>query len=240
MIDLSIVIPAYNEEARITDTIKSFVSFLSQKTISYELIVVDDGSSDKTIEVVEDLGSTISNLRVIALTENKGKGAAVREGMLAAKGETRLFSDADGATPIEELDKVIQPLLEKKSDISIGSRYHETSEVQKKQPFYRVVWSRFANKIIQRILLPGVVDPHCGFKAFTSDAANALFNLSKINEWSFDLEILALAKKMNYRMSEIPVKWIHDERSKGRLSQLPTEIKNVYRIKKSVSKSYQQ
>lgn len=240
MIDLSIIIPAYNEEERISDTLESFHQFLNEKAINYELIIVDDGSSDKTIQVVEELKTRISHLRIIALPENKGKGAAVREGMLAVKGEIRLFSDADGATPIEELDKVILPLQEKRSDISIGSRYHETSDVQKKQPLYRVVWSRMANKIIQRMLLPGIVDPHCGFKAFTSDAANAIFRLSKINEWSFDLEVLALAKNMNYRMAEVPVKWIHDERSKGRLSQLPTEIKNVYRIKKSISKRYEQ
>lgn len=240
MIELSIIIPAYNEEERITDTLNSFHEYMSKKPISYELLIVDDGSSDKTIEVVEKLKSSISNLRLIALPENKGKGAAVREGMLAAKGEIRLFSDADGATPIEELDKVIRPIQEKQSDISIGSRYHKTSDVQKKQPLYRVIWSRLANKIIQRMLLPGVVDPHCGFKAFSSEAANAIFRLSKINEWSFDLEVLALAKNMNYRMAEIPVKWVHDDRSKGRLSQLPTEIKNVYRIKKSISKRYQQ
>lgn len=239
MIDLSIVIPAFNEENRISNTLLLFADYLSQKTLSYELIVVDDGSSDQTIKVVEKLTSTIPHLRILALSENKGKGAAVREGMLAAKGEIRLFSDADGATPIEELEKVIQPILDNQSDISIGSRYHENSDVQKKQPFYRVVWSRFANKIIQRLLLPGVVDPHCGFKAFTSDSANSLFQQSKINEWSFDLEILTLAKKMNFRIAEIPVKWIHDERSKGRLSQLPTEILNVYRIKKRLSKTYQ-
>ena len=235
MIHLSIIIPAYNEEERITETINSFVAFLSKKTIHYELIVVDDGSSDKTIEIVENLSSTIPNLRVIALPENKGKGAAVREGMLAAEGEIRLFSDADGATPIEELDKVIQPIIEKQSDISIGSRYHENSDVQKKQPLYRVVWSRLANKIIQRILLPGIVDPHCGFKAFTSDSANRIFGLSKIDEWSFDLEVLALARRMNFRIAEIPVKWIHDERSKGRLSQLPKEIKNVWRIRRGLA-----
>ena len=97
-----------------------------------------------------------------------------------------------------------------------------------------------ANKLIQRILLPGVVDPHCGFKAFTSASANSIFGQSKINEWSFDLEVLALAKKMQFRIAEIPVKWIHDDRSKGRLSQLPKEILNVYRIKKSLTNGCQQ
>lgn len=240
MIDLSIIIPAYNEEKRITDTLVSFSKYLQKIDFDYEIIVVDDGSTDKTVRVVQILQLTVPNIRIIELPQNKGKGAAVREGMLKAEGKIRLFSDADGATPIVELDKVIQPILDEQAEISIGSRYHEDSDVQKKQPLYRVVWSRLANKIVQRLLLPGIVDPHCGFKAFTAEAANELFKQSKINEWSFDLEILALAKRMNYRIAEIPVKWIHDEASKGRLSQLPTEIKNVYRIKKQLSKSYQQ
>jgi len=235
--NLSIIIPAYNESQRITDTLVSFHKYLQNRELTYEIIVADDGSTDKTVCTVKSLQLTVPHIRILELGTNRGKGAAVREGMLAAKGAIRLFSDADGATPIEELDKVIQPILDGEADLSIGSRYHEDSNVQKKQPRHRVIWSRLANKIIQRILLPGIVDPHCGFKAFTADAAEALFTRSTINEWSFDLEILAIAKKMNLRLAEIPVTWIHDEDSKGKISQLPTEIKNVFRIKKRLSKS---
>ncbi len=240
MIDLSIIIPAYNEEKRITDTLVSMSNYLLRKEYHYEILVVDDGSSDKTVRVVQALQLTVPSIRILALDRNQGKGAAVRKGMLEAKGSIRLFSDADGATPIEELKKVIHPIRSGDVDIAIGSRYLENSDVQKKQPRYRVIWSRLVNKMVQRFLLPGIVDPHCGFKAFTAASAEALFQRSSINEWSFDLEILAMAKKMGFDIKEIPVKWIHDERSKGRISQLPTEIKNVYRIKKRLSKCYQQ
>jgi dolichyl-phosphate beta-glucosyltransferase len=238
MMDLSIIIPAFNEEKRISNTLVSFHHYLQAKHEKYEIIVVDDGSSDKTVQTLKVLQLTIPNIRIIQLPENKGKGAAVKAGMLAAKGTIRIFSDADGATPIEELDKLLEPILRGETEIAIGSRYHADADVQKKQPLYRVIWSRLANRIVQRLLLPGIFDPHCGFKAFTSEAADALFSKSRISEWSFDVEVLAIAQKMNYGILEIPVKWRHDERSKGRISQLPKEIKNVYRIKKELSKSY--
>lgn len=240
MVDLSIIFPAYNESKRIGKTIKSFNEFISNKDLSYEFIIVDDGSTDNTSEFLNSLHDKIPNLRVITMPQNKGKGAAVREGMLAANGEIRLFSDADGSTPIEELDKLLTPLISQDCDIAIGSRYLDNSNIAKKQPFYRRVWSRLANRIIQKTLLPGIVDPHCGFKAFKSEAAIAIFNESKVNEWSFDLEVLALAKSMKYKVAEIPVKWAHDEQSKGKLSHLPKEILNVYRIKKRIAKLYQQ
>ena len=238
MIDLSIVIPAYNEEKRITDTLVSYSNYLQEKEYHYELLVVDDGSTDKTVRVVRALQLTVPHIRVISLPKNQGKGAAVRKGMLEATGSIRLFCDADGATPINELEKVIGPIQLKQAAISIGSRYLTDSDVQKKQPRYRVIWSRLVNKLVQRFLLPGIADPHCGFKAFSAASAEILFQQSTINEWSFDLEILGMARKMNFKIVEIPVKWIHDERSKGRIRQLPTEIKNVYRIKKHLSKSY--
>jgi glycosyltransferase involved in cell wall biosynthesis len=232
--DLSIIFPAYNEAERIGPTLKLFSNYLSAKGFSYEIIVVDDGSTDHTIQHIESL--QIPNCKVIPSVENKGKGHAVRIGMLAAKGKIRVFSDADGSTPIEEIDKLLAPLNSGDADIAIGSRYLENSEVTKAQPFMRVVWSRFTNKIMQRILLPGIADPHCGFKAFRAEAAEKIFPQCKINEWSFDLEVLSLAQSLGFTIKEIPVKWANDERSKGKFRQLPKEVYNVYKIRKSLQR----
>jgi dolichyl-phosphate beta-glucosyltransferase len=232
MKNISIIIPAYNEAERIGPTLRSFDNYLLGKNISYEIIVVDDGSTDNTIKFVESLQNEIPNLILVPSEKNKGKGHAVRIGMLAAKGNIRIFSDADGSTPIEEMEKIIEPILANGCDISIGSRYLANSEIAFAQPFFRRVWSRFANRIVQKILLPGIVDPHCGFKAFTAESTEKIFSLCKINEWSFDLEVLTLARSFQLKIQEVPVKWANDERSKGRLSHLPREISSLYRIKR--------
>jgi dolichyl-phosphate beta-glucosyltransferase len=236
MIDLSIVIPAYNEAERIGKTLQLFNTYLSNTAWTYELIVVDDGSTDDTIMVVEKLKPQIQNLSILPSAENHGKGYVVRVGMLKAQGKFRLFSDADGSTPIEEIDKLLAPLLNKTADVSIGSRYLDHSNISTPQPFLRRLWSRLANKVVQYILLPGIVDPHCGFKVFTADATTKIFSQCQINEWSFDLEVLAIARKLNLTINESPVMWANDEQSKGKLSQLPREVMNLYRIKKRIHK----
>jgi len=236
MVDISIIFPAYNEAERIGPTLKFFNNYLASKHISYEIIVVDDGSTDDTVKLVQSQQAEIPKLFVVALPRNKGKGYAIRAGMLSASGRIRLFSDADGSTPVEELDKLLEPLKTGKADIVIGSRYLARSEINKAQPFMRIVWSRFANRIVQKILLPGIVDPHCGFKAFRAEAALKIFPQCQINEWSFDLEVLALARSLNLRIKEVPVKWANDDRSKGRIDQLPKEVYNLYRIKQQLPK----
>lgn len=234
MKDISIIIPAYNEEARITKTLIDFNHYLSQTPYTYEIIVSDDGSTDRTIEKVKALQLQNPHLRYIKLKQNKGKGQAVREGMLGAEGKIRLFSDADGSTPIEEMDKLIHPILSGKTDIVIGSRYLKNSNIVKSQPLYRRVWSRLANKVVQRLLLPGIPDPNCGFKAFSAESATKIFSQCTVNEWSFDLEVLGIARSLNIPLKQVPVKWINDERTKGKISHLPTEIKNLFRIKKRI------
>ena len=236
MVDVSIIFPAYNEAERIGPTLQLFNSYLAQKGFSYEIIVVDDGSTDSTVKLIESLQTEMPNLWVVALPQNKGKGYAIRIGMLRANGRIRLFSDADGSTPVEEIDKLLKPLQAGEAEIAIGSRYLEESEVNKAQPLIRIVWSRLANQVVQRILLPGIIDPHCGFKAFRAEAAVKIFSQCRINEWSFDLEVLALARSLNLNIKEIPVKWANDERSKGHLSQLPREVYNLYKIKHQRSK----
>jgi glycosyltransferase involved in cell wall biosynthesis len=232
MKDLSIVFPAYNEAKRIGSTIKTFNAYLAKTNYDYEFIVADDGSTDDTINVVKNLEIEIPQIRLVCCEKNKGKGQAVRVGMLAAEGKLRLFSDADGATPIEELHKILAPIENKTAKIAIGSRYLAESTIQKKQPFYRQVWSRVANFFVQRLLLPGIVDPNCGFKAFDGKTAQFLFSHCTVNQWSFDLEVLGLAKKHGIQIEQVPVKWTHDEASKGKLRHLPQEIKNLYTIRK--------
>ncbi len=232
MKDLSIIIPAYNEAKRIEPTIRKFNDYLAKTAYIYEIIVADDGSTDDTVDLIKKLELEIPSLRLVQCETNKGKGQAVRIGMLAAVGAIRLFSDADGATPIEELPKILAPIENYEAKIAIGSRYLEGSEIAKSQPFYRRAWSRIANQFVQRLLLPGIVDPNCGFKAFEGKTAQLIFSQCTVNQWSFDLEVLGLARKNNIDICQIPVKWIHDEASKGKLRHLPQEIKNLYTIRK--------
>src|SRR5215813_3242615 len=174
-VDLSIVVPAYNEEHRIAPTLARLFAHLSSQAMRYEIVVVDDGSRDATCAVVEAAMARIPNLRLVRQTPNRGKGAAVRMGMLAARGQIRVMSDADGSMPPEQLPRLLAPIVACKAEIAIGSRYAEGAKTDVKQPAYRVLWSRLANTLIQRSLVPGVRDTQCGFKAFTAEAARDLF-----------------------------------------------------------------
>jgi dolichyl-phosphate beta-glucosyltransferase len=232
---LSVVIPAYNEAERIAPTIRQFHDWLSARNIAFEILVVDDGSTDDTVAVVTTMQNHLPSLSTLVLPANRGKGNAVRQGMLAAKGTIRIFTDADGSTPASDLDKLLKPLLDGQAHITIGSRYLATSRVLKAQPKFRVVWSRLTNKLVQHMLLPGIVDPHCGFKAFTAEAAQQVFSACNIDGWSFDLEALSIARKQNFKITEVPVQWANDERSKGKLSHLPRELYSFYKIRKRLA-----
>jgi dolichyl-phosphate beta-glucosyltransferase len=231
--ELSLIIPAFNEAQRIGPTLRCFHQFLALRPASFEIIVVDDGSTDNTVALVTTLTSEYKELRVIRSPANRGKGHAVRLGMQAATGQIRLFSDADGSTPIDELDKLLQALAAG-TDIAIGSRYLAASSVTRPQPRVRLIWSRLVNRIMQHTLLPGVVDPHCGFKAFTATAAEQLFSACTVDGWSFDLEVLATARAKGFRIQEVPVRWENDERSKARIWHLPREFQQVYGIRKQL------
>ncbi|HEU4734014.1 MAG TPA: dolichyl-phosphate beta-glucosyltransferase [Kofleriaceae bacterium] len=213
-VDLSIVVPAYNEEHRLPPTLARLSAFLSAQPVSWEIVVVDDGSRDATCAVVEAAMAHIPNLRLVRQSPNRGKGAAVRLGMLEARGQIRVMSDADGSMPPDQLPRLLAPILACKAEIAIGSRYAEGARSDVKQPFYRVLWSRLANQAIQRSLVPGVRDTQCGFKAFTAEAARHLFQLGRIDGWAFDLEILALARRAGYEIAEVGVAWTDDRRSR--------------------------
>src|SRR5688500_15615090 len=161
-VDISIIVPAYNEEQRLPPTLERLHAFLSQQPMRYEIVVVDDGSKDGTCRVVEEHALRIPHLRLVRQLPNKGKGAAVRLGMLEARGQIRVMCDADCSMPPEQLPRLLAPIIACKAQIAIGSRYAEGAKTDVKQPFYRVLWSRLANKVIQRSLVPGIRDTQCG------------------------------------------------------------------------------
>ena len=224
--DLSIIIPAYNEEHRIEPTLVTVDTFLARMHVSYEIVVVDDGSTDDTTGLVERLAECMTALRCISTRPNRGKGHAVRVGMLAARGKVRLLCDADGSIPPYEIPTLVARVMAGEVDIAIGSRYVDGSRTERRQPFYRRWWSRLANQVVQRTLVGGIRDTQCGFKAFTAEAADAIFGLARIDGWAFDLEVLALARRMGYSVAEIGVVWSDDPRS--RISPL-RDAWNVFR-----------
>lgn len=235
ILDLSIVIPAYNEALRITPTLEATAQFLAAHPGSWEIVVVDDGSRDDTIAVCEAVATRIPNLRVIASKPNRGKGSAVRIGMLAARGRIRVMFDADGSMPATELPKLLAPIVDGDADLAIGSRYCEGAAVGKTQPLYRRLWSRLCNQVIQKTLVPGVRDTQCGFKAFTAAAARDLFGRATIDGWAFDLEVLALAKRLDYTVRECAVEWEDDQRSRvSPLKDMWKVIKEAVVIKRNL------
>ncbi|MFH1759435.1 MAG: glycosyltransferase [Patescibacteria group bacterium] len=211
---LSVIIPAYDEAERLPLTLIDVDRYLSQQKYGYEIIVVNNGSSDNTREIVKKFAALIRGVRLIDNEVNRGKGGGIRRGMLEAKGEWRLCMDADNATSINELEKAL-PYLQKQKRVIIGSRYLSGSEIKKDMPYSR----RWVERLLTywyRVLslLKGVRDPHCGFRCFSRKAAEEIFPISKVNGWASDIETLALAQKLGYEIKEIPVAWRHDCRSK--------------------------
>lgn len=210
---LSVVIPAYNESKRITKTLKSIDSYMRGVDYDYEIVVVNDGSKDNTSEVVNGLLSEIKNLRFIDNEKNKGKGGVVRQGMLEAKGDIRLFTDADDSTTMDHFEKM-RPFFERGYDVVIGSRAVKGAKLDPPQPLVRRIPGKMGNIFIQLMVLPGIWDTQCGFKAFTAKATEKIFALSGISGWGFDIEVLALAKALGFKIKEIPVHWKNDLGSK--------------------------
>lgn len=236
-VDLSIIVPAYNEEQRLRPTLDRLHAFLSSQPLRYEIVVVDDGSRDGTCGVVETAMEQLPHLRLVRQLPNRGKGAAVRRGMLAARGQIRVMCDADCSMPPEELPRLLAPIIACTAEIAIGSRYAEGARTDVKQPRYRVLWSRLCNKVIQRSLVPGIRDTQCGFKAFTAEAARDLFARGQIDGWAFDLEILALAHRRGFAVAEIGVEWKDDNRSRvSPLKDMWKVIREALTIRKNLRK----
>jgi dolichyl-phosphate beta-glucosyltransferase len=205
---LSVVIPAYNEERRIGPTLEAVLAYLAGRPQTFEVLVVDDHSQDRTAEIVDAAAAREPRLRRFLTDRGKGKGAAVRAGMLAARGGAVLFSDADLSTPIEEVAKLLES-LEKGYDIAIASRALPESVLPVRQPLYREAMGRVFNLIIQALALPGIHDSQCGFKLFRRGVIRPLFGQQTIDGWAFDVEILFLARKYGFRIKEAPVVWVN-------------------------------
>ncbi|MDP7638510.1 MAG: glycosyltransferase family 2 protein [Candidatus Hydrogenedentes bacterium] len=200
---LLIVIPAFNEAKRIGDTLARVEAYLARQAYDSQVMVVDDGSSDDTLKVVAD---GFPKVRRVECRPNRGKGLAVRTGMLASEADYRVFYDADGSTPIEELEK-LWPRFDAGADVVIGSRALAESDVAVPQVWYRTRMGRFFNILVRRLALSGVLDTQCGFKGFTAEACNAVFPRQSIDGFAFDVEVLYIAAKQGLRIDEIPVRW---------------------------------
>jgi dolichyl-phosphate beta-glucosyltransferase len=203
---LSIVIPCYNEQERLPRTIEQIERYLEGKDVSYELILVDDGSSDGTRAVMDEAAGRSRFVRLEALPRNRGKGRALAEGVAVAKGSEILVTDADLSTPIEELSK-LRAELDKGAGVAIASRALAGSRVEVSQPAYRVLMGKAFNLLVQVVLLPGIWDTQCGFKLFRADVAHEAFAELTTDGFGYDPEVLYRAKQRGVRIAEVPVVW---------------------------------
>lgn len=207
---LSVIIPAFNEENRIGSTLESVVDYLSHQDYSFEILIVNDGSTDRTMEVVRTYVHRDIPFRVIDRTVNRGKGYTVREGMLAAQGQIRLFTDADNSTDMSHFD-VMKQMIDEGSPIVIASRNSRDvagASEDVPQPLLKRILGTMGNLFIQLFAVPGIWDTQCGFKAFTAEAVKNIFPRTTINGWGFDIEALAIARRLGYDISLIPAHWI--------------------------------
>lgn len=217
-LELSIIIPAHNEAARILPHLRSVVDYLSRRARTFEIIVVDDGSLDETATVVHEFARQVPYIRLICLPICAGKGAAVRHGMQAARGRWQLFTDADGATPIVELERLEQA-LRTGAEIAIGSRSlaSRRSDFTVNARWHRSLLGSFFNAIVRAGGIAGIADTQCGFKLFERAVAQDLFSVSCVNGYGFDLELLYVAQRRGYRIAEVPVNWTDQPGSKVRV-----------------------
>ncbi|MBI4465782.1 MAG: glycosyltransferase family 2 protein [Acidobacteria bacterium] len=215
---LSVVIPAYNEAYRITQTLLDVLRYLASRSETWEVVVVDDGSTDDTVEQVQKVCGEASHVRLLRHPTNRGKGSAVRTGMLAARGEFVLFTDADLSAPIAEMDRLLEP-LRSGYDVVIGSRALRREWITAHQSPLREFAGRFFNLCLRQITRLNFQDTQCGFKALRRETVQAIFSRQKISDFGFDVEVLYLARKLGFRTLEVPVHWAHSEGTKVRLGR---------------------
>ena len=229
---LSLIIPAYNEEKKLPKTLTEVDSYLRTRDYDYEILVVNDGSGDKTVEIAKNLIPGIKNLRVTGYNRNQGKGYAVRFGMMEAKGDFRLFSDADNSTSVDQVEKM-WPEIEKGADIVIGSRDIKGAVLDPPQPWIRQMLLGEGFKLFRKLVLGlwKIEDTQCGFKCFSKEAAENIFPKCRISRFAFDPEILIIAEKMGYEIKEIPVYWKNDLESKVKFKSILKIALDLFVIK---------
>ncbi len=218
----SIVIPAFNESGRIPATLDSILACIRSRGWQAEVIVVNDGSTDSTAQVVREVARRAPEVRLVENPGNHGKGYSVRNGMMQAQGEVVMFTDSDLSAPIEEAELLFDA-IRKGADIAIGSRWLERGRQTHRQPLYRQIFGRCFNGVTRMVMRLPFADTQCGFKAFTRSAAQTVFQLQTIERWGFDPEILFIALKRGFHVVEVPVSWAHDERT--RMSYLKDGMK---------------
>lgn len=225
---LSVVIPAHNEENRLPASLEQVAGFLARQAFSFEIIIVENGSADRTLEVAQQFAKQHEHVRVIQ--SERGKGAAVRRGMLEARGEYRFMCDADLSMPVEEIVKFIPPALEG-FDIAIASR-EAKGAVRYNEPAYRHLGGRGINFLIQTLILPGLNDTQCGFKCFRAAVVEDIFRLQTLPGWSFDIELLYIARRRGYRIREVPIHWYyHPDTKVSALRDALRMIQDIFRIR---------
>lgn len=226
---LSVIIPAYNEAKRIIPTLRSVFEYLKKQNYEYEVLVVNDGSKDGTAAVVSDFAEEFPRLRLLDNKQNKGKAKVVRQGMLEAKGDLRLFMDADNATTLETLDKLF-PYIKDGYDIVIASIGIKGAKVTMPEPLYRQLFGKAGNLWIRFWAVPGIYDTQRGFKLFTKEAAEKIFPKMRTFGWGFDVEVLALARKYGYKIKEVPISWSNVAGSKLNIWVYPKTLFQTVKI----------
>ena len=227
---LSVIIPAYNESERIIPTLDSLNNYLSKQVYEWEVLVVNDGSKDNTVEVVKSFMFHVPHFKLLDNKKNYGKGWVVKQGMSEAKGDYRLFMDADNATKIETVEK-FWSFFNQDYDVIIASIGIKGADVAGTEKFYRRIFGKLGNLWIQFWVTPGILDTQRGFKMFTAKAAETIFPKLKIIRWGFDIEVLALARKFGFKIKEVPIKWVNDPKSHVKLGAYIQVLLEVLKIR---------
>jgi dolichyl-phosphate beta-glucosyltransferase len=213
MPELSVIIPAYNEEGRLPATLESVYGYLVSRGIEFEILIVDDGSHDNTVKYVQDYAHSHNEVRLLSYQPNRGKGYAIRAGIMSAKGALLLINDADGSSPIEEVER-LQNAINAGADVAIGSRAKPDESRKVDALAYRKILGNTFNAIVQQLLLRGIYDTQCGFKLFKANVARDIFSVATIDGFGFDVEVLYIARLRSYAITEVPINWHNVEGSK--------------------------